>query len=89
MPARMAGCLIQVLQWPVAIPHPPRHLDEITTMQHKAHEATSSSLSAIYLGHYMAGTFNPTIMVFNTQLANLGFTTRYSLKQWQNGLNVM
>jgi len=37
----------------------------------------------------MADTFNPTIAVFNTRLANLGFTTGYSLKCWRKGLNVM
>jgi len=37
----------------------------------------------------MAGTFNPTIAVFNAKLANLGFTTGYSLKRWQKGLNVL
>jgi len=37
----------------------------------------------------MASMFNPTIAVFNAQLANLGFTMGYSLKQWCTGLNVM
>jgi len=37
----------------------------------------------------MAGTSNPTIAVFNTRLANLGFTTGYSLKRWRKGLNVL
>ncbi len=37
----------------------------------------------------MAGTFNPTIVVFNARLANLGFSTGYSLKHWHKGLNVM
>jgi len=37
----------------------------------------------------MAGTFNPTIAVFNARLANLGFTTGYSLKRWKKGLNVL
>ena len=37
----------------------------------------------------MAGTFNPTIAIFNARLANLGFTTGYSLKRWRKGLNVM
>jgi len=55
----------------------------------KAREATLSSLSAIHFGHYITGTFNPTIAVFNARLANLGFTTGYLLKRWQMGLNVM
>jgi len=68
---------------------PQRTLDEITAGWRKAREATSSSLSGLHFGHYMAGTFNPTIAIFNAQLVNLGFTTGYSLKCWQTGLNVM
>jgi len=37
----------------------------------------------------MAGAFNPTIVVFTARLANLGFSTGYSLKHWHKGLNVM
>jgi len=37
----------------------------------------------------MAGIFNPTIVVFNARLANLGFTMGYSLKRWRKGLNVL
>jgi len=37
----------------------------------------------------MAGTFNPMIAVFNMRLADLGFTTGYSLKRWRMGLNIM
>jgi len=49
----------------------------------------SSSPLAIHFGHYIAGKFNPTILVFNARLAYLGFTTGYSLKCWRTGLNVM
>jgi len=55
----------------------------------KACEATSPSPSGLHFSHYMAGTFNPTVAVFNARLANLGFTTGYSLKRWQKGLNVL
>jgi len=64
-------------------------LDEITTTWRQAREATSSSPSGIHFGHYMASMFNSTITIFNARLANLGFTTGYSLKRWQAGLNVM
>jgi len=37
----------------------------------------------------MAGTFNPTIAIFNARLANMGFTTGYSLNRWKAGLNVL
>jgi len=86
----MVICLIQAMQWLDNIPQiPSRLLEEVTTGWHKAREATSSAPSAVHFGHYMAGTFNPTIVVFIARLANLGFTTRYSLKWWQTGLNIM
>jgi len=37
----------------------------------------------------MARTLSPTIADFNARLANLGFTTGYSLKRWQKGLNML
>jgi len=52
-------------------------------------KATSLAKLAVHFGHYMAGMFNPMIAIFNAQLANLGFTTGYLLKQWRTGLNVM
>ncbi len=55
-------------------------LGDITAGWRKAREATSSSPSSIHFGHYMVGMFNLTIMVFNARIANLGFTTGYSLK---------
>jgi len=55
----------------------------------KVWEATSSSPLELHFGHYMAGTFNPTVAVFNARLANLGFTTGYSLKRQRKGLNVL
>jgi len=65
------------------------NLDEITAGWHRAREATLSALSVIHFRHYIAGTFNPTIAIFNARLANLGFTTGYSLKRWRTGLNIM
>jgi len=82
--------LIRALSCPVGMTTiQPRQLGEITDGWRKARESTSSSPSSIHFGHYMAGTFNPMIAVFNARLANLGFTTGYSLKRWRTGLNVM
>jgi len=82
--------LLQALRRPENITTiPNRQLDEITMGWHKAWEATSSSPLALHFGHYMASTFNPTIAIFNAQLANLGFTTSYLLKRWRTGLNIM
>ncbi len=78
------------LQRPAKLPQiSPQQTGEITAGWQKAQEATSSSPSSIHFGHYMAGTFNPTIAVFNARLANLGFMMGYSLKCWHTGLNVM
>jgi len=46
----------------------------------------SLSPLGLHFGHYRAGTFNPMITVFNARLANLRFTTGYSLTQWRKGL---
>jgi len=43
----------------------PRMLQEYSNGWQKVQEATSSSLSRIHFGHYMAGTFNPDILIFN------------------------
>jgi len=37
----------------------------------------------------MVGTFNPTIAVFNTMMANLLMEMGYSFKRWWQGLNIM
>ncbi len=87
---KMAQHLLTALKRPENITQiKSRNLDKITTGWHKAREATSSAPSAVHFRHYMAGTFNPTIAIFNARLANLGFTTGYSLKRWRTGLNVM
>jgi len=77
----VATRLLQALKCPLSIPPIlKRTLDKITARWRQAHKEMSSSLSGIHFGHYMAGMFNPTIAVFNMRLANLGFTTGYSLK---------
>jgi len=49
----------------------PRMLSEYCNGWHKACETTSSSASGIHFGHYIAGTFNPEIMVVNAALADI------------------
>jgi len=55
----------------------------------KARETMGSSTSRIHFGHYIAGTFNPEILVINAALANIPLHTRFSYKRWKKGLNVM
>jgi len=55
----------------------------------KARETTSSLASGIHFGHYIAGTFNPEIMVINAALADIPLRTGFSYQQWQTGLNLM
>jgi len=77
----MAAQLLKALARPPNIPKiQVWSLDKVTAGCQQAREATSSSPSGLHFGHYMAGTFNPMIAVFNARLANLGFTTGHSLK---------
>jgi len=55
----------------------------------KARETTSSSASGIHFGHYIAGTFNPEILLINTTLADIPLRTGFSYDRWQTGLNIM
>jgi len=55
----------------------------------KVRETTSSSVSGIHFGHYIAGTFNPEIMVINAALADIPLQTGFSYQRWQTGLNIM
>jgi len=75
----MAHCLLTALQQLANITQVQScNLDKITAGWCKAREATSSAPSVVHFGHYMAGTFNLTVAIFNARLANLGFTTGYS-----------
>jgi len=74
---------------PNIIDLPPRSLQEYTMGWHKSWETTASSLSGIHFGHYMAGTFNPEIAIFNATMADLPMCTGYSPRRWREGLNVM
>jgi len=40
-----------------------------------AKEATSSLPSGLHFGHYIAGTFNPDILIFNAMMTNLPLRT--------------
>jgi len=55
----------------------------------KAHKTTSSSPSSIHFGHYIAGMFNPDILILNATLADIPLATGYSPMRWHKGLNVM
>jgi len=56
---------------------------------HKAHESTASSPSGIHFGHYIAGTFNPKILIINTKLVDIPLCTGFSLAYWWKCLNVI
>jgi len=42
-----------------------------------------------HFGHYMAGTFNLDILIFNVTMAELPMKTGYLPRRWREGLNVM
>ncbi len=75
--------LLKNLKKPEKVPEfIPRSLEEYATGWRKARETTSSSLSGIHFGHYMAGTFNPNIVLFNVTMADLPLRTGYLLSRW-------
>jgi len=84
LPSRHGPHSTTIYQGPAAATkspkYPPCELDEITAGWQRVKEATSSSPSGLHFRHYRAGTFNPIITVFNAHLANIGFTSGYSLK---------
>jgi len=47
------------------------------------------SASGIHFRHYIAGTFNPEILVVNATLANIPLCTRFTYDQWKKRINVM
>ena len=55
----------------------------------KARETTSSSASGIHFGHYIAGTFNPEILLINTAMADIPLHTGFAYDRWKSGLNIM
>jgi len=68
---------------------PPRSVEEYSAGWKKAREATSSSASGTHFGHYIAGTFNPEILLINATLANLPLLTGFTYDRWKKGLNIM
>jgi len=56
----------------------PRSLQDYTIGLRKARESTASSLSGVHFGHYMVGTFNPNIVLFNAMMADIPMTMGYS-----------
>jgi len=55
----------------------------------RAQEMTSSSALGIHFGHYIAGTFNPEILVINSAMADILLCTGFSYDRWWKGLNIM
>jgi len=64
-------------------------LQKYSTGWQKSWETTESSPSGIYFGHYIAGTFNPNIQLFNATMTDLPMKTGYSPQQWRQGVNIM
>jgi len=82
--------LLQHLQKPEQVhAFTSQSLEDYTISWRKARESTSSSLSGIHFGHYMAGMFNPNIVLFNATMANLPLKTGYLPQRWREGLNLM
>ena len=54
----------------------------------RARERTASGASGLRFPHFMAGALHPGICCVDTVLANIPFSTGYSLERWQTGLNV-
>jgi len=85
-----AARLLQSLYRPTQVAEcPARSLHEYTTSWRKARESTSSSPLGIHFGHYIAGTFNPDILVLNAMMADIPMNTGYSPARWRKGLNIM
>jgi len=68
---------------------PPRTIEEYQQGWQQARESTASSPSGIHFGHYIAGTFNPEILLINAKLADIPLQTGFSLAHWKKVLNVM
>jgi len=68
---------------------PPQTTAEYQQGWRQAHESTTSSPSGIHFGHYIAGTFNPEILLISVKLADIPLQTGFSPARWKKGLNVM
>jgi len=67
----------------------PRSPNAYSRNWEKARETTSSSASGIHFGHYIAGTFNPEILIMNATMADIPLRTGFSYERWKTGLNIM
>jgi len=85
-----AAKLLLHLQYPPNLqPIPAQSLQEYQSGWHKAQQAMSSSPSVIHFGHYIVGTFNLDLVVFNARLPDIPLSTSYSPTWWHSGLTVM
>jgi len=48
-----------------------------------------ASASSIHFGHYIAGIFNPEILIINATMANISLWTGFAYERWKKGINVM
>jgi len=90
------GCNPYVAQFLLAVSRPTKLVDvaQCLTQDYcrgwqKAKETTGSSALGIHFGHYMAGTFNPEILIINATMANIPLWTGFSYDRWKKGINVM
>ena len=49
----------------------------------------SSSSSTLHVRHWKCGSLDATITWVNVSMANIPFLSDYSLKRWQQGINVI
>jgi len=90
------GCNRYAERFLATVSHPsnvpdilPQSLTSYSQGWQKARETTSSSASSIHFGHYMAGTFNPEILVINAAMADIPLCMGFTYKRWKKGLNTM
>ena len=60
-----------------------------TTLWAKTKENTASGKSGIHFGMMKANAADPDLAAFDTALANLSFSTGYTLRRWRPSINVM
>jgi len=87
---RYAVQFLSVVSHPPHVSDIPFHTpDSYLSGWTKSWETTSSSASGIHFGHYIAGTFNPEILVINTKVADIPLCTGFTYDRWKKGLNIM
>jgi len=63
----------------------PQSLASYSQEWNKLQEATSSLASGIHFGHYMAGMFNPEILVMNVAMEDIPLHTGFTYDRWKKG----